>query len=396
VTDDQNWRPPGEAPMPPPRYGEYANDGGFAAPPPPAWTPPPRPGLVPLRPLSFGTLMGAPFQVLRRNPKVTVGSALIIVGIPRIIGNLLFLGALAFLLARVATGTTNSQPALFSGAIAGAILFSLVTLAISVVSSAVLQGIIVSEVARGTLGERLTVRSLWRMSKSRVGALIGWSLLLTAALAVLFLVLGALVLLLSLIPGSGVVLAVLMGFFGLLGVAALAFWLNTKLSLVPSAIVLERLQIRKAVARSWSLTRGFFWRTLGVIVLIGAIVFAVSEIIAVPVTLIASLTTTLANPASLGSSSSDSTAQLLLGQLALQGITSIVTLLVTSILSVVQSSAVALIYLDLRMRKEGLDLKLVRFVEARQAGNGDVADPYLPADDAPAWPAGTYPGYPSA
>jgi hypothetical protein len=39
----------------------------------------------------------------------------------------------------------------------------------------------------------------------------------------------------------------------------------------------------------------------------------------------------------------------------------------------------ALIYIDLRMRKEGLDLQLMRFVDARQAGNADVPDPYLPA-----------------
>ncbi len=42
-----------------------------------------------------------------------------------------------------------------------------------------------------------------------------------------------------------------------------------------------------------------------------------------------------------------------------------------------QSSATALIYIDLRMRKEGLDVELVRFVEARQAGDASVPDPYL-------------------
>jgi hypothetical protein len=44
--------------------------------------------------------------------------------------------------------------------------------------------------------------------------------------------------------------------------------------------------------------------------------------------------------------------------------------------SVVQSAAVALVYLDLRMRKEGLDLELARYVESVAQG-GDVPDPYL-------------------
>ena len=55
----------------------------------------------------------------------------------------------------------------------------------------------------------------------------------------------------------------------------------------------------------------------------------------------------------------------------------VVTVVVTAIGLIVQSSAVALIYIDLRMRKEGLDLELARFVEARQAGDTTVPDPYL-------------------
>jgi hypothetical protein len=55
----------------------------------------------------------------------------------------------------------------------------------------------------------------------------------------------------------------------------------------------------------------------------------------------------------------------------------VVTLVVSAITAVISTAATALIYLDLRMRKEGLDLELVRFVEARQAGSTGLADPYL-------------------
>jgi hypothetical protein len=395
VTDDQNWRAPEGPAAPPPGYSgygpgyQYSPQAGWA-PPPTGWTPPPKPGLIPLRPLTFGTLIGAPFQVLRRNPKVTVGSALLIVGIPRIVGQLLFLGALSFLISRVFLGTSSNQPALIAGAVGGTLLLGLVDFAITIISDAALQGIIVSEVARGTLGERLTARSLWRMCKGRVPALVGWSLIVFAAVIVAGVVLASIVFLLGLIHGAGVVLAILVGLFGLLGLFALAIWLNTKLSLVPSALVLEKLTIRAAVRRSWTLTGGFFWRTFGVIFLVGAIVFGVSEIIAIPVGLVGGFVTTLTNPTSLGTESAASTSQLLLGQLGLQAITSVVTLLVTAILSVVQASAVALIYLDLRMRKDGLDLKLVRFVEARQAGRTDIPDPYLPDAPVPSF-SGQYP-----
>ena len=54
-----------------------------------------------------------------------------------------------------------------------------------------------------------------------------------------------------------------------------------------------------------------------------------------------------------------------------------VTLVFGAIGAVVQAATSALIYVDRRIRTEGLDLELARVVEARQAGR-DVADPYLP------------------
>ena len=68
---------------------------------------------------------------------------------------------------------------------------------------------------------------------------------------------------------------------------------------------------------------------------------------------------------------------LIAGAVVLYILTIIVTIVFGAIAAVVQSSTTALIYIDIRMRKEGLDLELTRFVEARQAGNTSVADPYL-------------------
>ena len=61
---------------PPPAYGQPAYGPLGAYPPPGAggWTPPPKPGLLPLRPMGFGTLLWAPFRTLRRNPAATFGS----------------------------------------------------------------------------------------------------------------------------------------------------------------------------------------------------------------------------------------------------------------------------------------------------------------------------------
>ena len=42
----------------------------------PAWTPASRPGIIPLRPLTFGTILGRSFAALRQNPRVLLGFAL--------------------------------------------------------------------------------------------------------------------------------------------------------------------------------------------------------------------------------------------------------------------------------------------------------------------------------
>jgi uncharacterized membrane protein YciS (DUF1049 family) len=64
-------------------------------------------------------------------------------------------------------------------------------------------------------------------------------------------------------------------------------------------------------------------------------------------------------------------------------LSSAVVAVVTAVGLVLQSATASLLYLDLRMRKEGLDLELLRYVEARQTG-AEVADPYLPQPHAAA------------
>ena len=57
-------------------------------------------------------------------------------------------------------------------------------------------------------------------------------------------------------------------------------------------------------------------------------------------------------------------------------VTMVLSILIGAITSVVQAAVIAVVYIDLRMRTEGLDLELERHVEARDAGL-PVTDPYL-------------------
>ena len=384
---DPDWHPPTNSPDVP-RYGEYAQggapgtpppapSGGYLPGPPPAWTPPPKPGLIPLRPLGFGTLLGAPFQVLRRNPKATFGSALIVQGATLLI-TLLVVGVVSFFaLSRVASAPVDEQDAVEAGAVLTIVLSALVPVALAIVASALLQGVIVLEVSRATLGEKLRLGALWRQVGRRVWPLVGWTLLLSGALLVGVLLIGGLVFVCVLLGGAWIALAVIVGVFGALALVALGAWVTTKTAVVPSLIVLERLSIRQSIRRSWSLTGGFFWRTLGVLLLISVIVNVVAQVVTTPLSLLFSVVLSLIDP--------NAAFEAYIPAGVLYILTLLIALVLGAVTAVVQSAAVALIYIDLRMRKEGLDLELQRFVEA--APGAQATDPYR-AHTAPA-PAGT-------
>ena len=389
--DHQQWRAPdAAAPVPPPAPTDPSSPtapppAGYTYLPPtpvapptvtagaPGWTPPPKPGLIPLRPLTLGDILGGSFRVLRRNPRATFGVSLVLQAIVTVV-TIVVVGLVTWsVLSRVDFSTTEDAETIANGAPFLIGLSALVPVSLSVVVGALLQGIVVLEVSRAALGEKQNAGQLFRRFRGRIGALIGWSALITGAVLVAVgILVGLIVLFVATLGTAGIVLAVLLGLLGLAGGAVLYFWLGTKLSLVPSAIVLERLSIRAAVRRSWTLTHGFFWRTLGIELLVAVILNFATQIASVPLSFLSPLIVGIVDPNGQGG---PTTIAITIGI----GVLSLVlALVVGAIVAVVQAAATALIYIDLRIRTEGLDLELARVVEARQAGE-ELPDPFLPS-----------------
>ncbi len=371
MTDSTSWQPPA-GPAPAAAPSPYA---GPSAPPPagatPGWTPPPKPGLIPLRPLTLGTLLGAAFQVMRRNPRPTFGFAMVVTGAIYLVG-FGVVGVIAFFtFSRIQFATGSDAQTIAAGAFGTVLLSALVPVALAIVGSAILQGIISLEVARATLGEKLRLPGLWRAAKGRIGALIGWSAIISGVVVLAIVIVAVVIALLVALGGvAGIVIGVLLGFlFAAVAVAA-AVWLGTKLALVPSVLMLERLPLRQAIRRSWSLTTGVFWKTFGIIALVYVIIQIATSIISAPLQIFVSFGSTLLNP-------NNAEAGSIVAFAVIYILTIVFGIVFGAIGSIVQSSTPALIYIDIRMRKEGLDLELTRFVEARQAGDASVQDPYL-------------------
>lgn len=366
------YGPPTPPPLPPttPVAGHGAVPASYPPPTPQgAWTPPPRPGLLPLRPLGFGTLLWAPFRTLRRNPAATFGSGLVVQLVSGVATAAVFVPFLAVTMSRLENAAEADADAIMAGTVGGFLLLMLVPIAISVVASAFLQGVMVVEVASGTLGDSLGFGALWRRAARRIWPLIGWTLLVGAALLVGFALLVAIVVLTGMISPVGLAVGIAVAAILALGLAVLGAWIGVKVSLVPSVIVLEHAGIRTAMARSWRLTDGFYWRTFGTLILVGVILNTAANIVVQPVSLVGTLLAVIVDPTGTGAA--------LTITIVTTVVTFVLSLLIGAITAVVQAALVAVIYIDLRMRKEGLDLELERHVEARGAGL-PVEDPYRP------------------
>ncbi|MFB2581168.1 glycerophosphoryl diester phosphodiesterase membrane domain-containing protein [Herbiconiux sp. P15] len=371
------YQQPGYAQQP---YGQpqYApQDGtpawaqqGYAQPTATGWAPPPKPGLIPLRPLGFGTLLGAPFQVVRRNPKATFGSGLI-VQLLIVLVTVLFVGAAAVWAgARTVSAVGSDLDAIEAGNVAIIVVSLLVPLGLSLFASALLQAVLVLEVSRATLGEKRRLGELWKAAFRRILPLTGWFALIALAVVIVIGIVVGLIVLATVLGETGIVLAVVGTVLVGLAALVLGVWLGTKLALVPSVIVLEKLGVFAAMRRSWALTRGNFWRTFGVIALVSVILNFATQILSTPFSFLIPIVATLIDPNNSGSG--------IVAIIVLYFVFLAFTIILSALTSVVQAATVAVVYLDLRMRQEGLDIELTRFVESRQDGDESWPDPYLP------------------
>jgi membrane-anchored glycerophosphoryl diester phosphodiesterase (GDPDase) len=388
-----NWAPPVDPTASGSTSAPYQPAPGAAT---PQWTPPSQPGLVPLRPMTLGTLLGASFRTLRRNPRPLLGLALSTQMLVGILTVAVMVGSLFAMFSRLETVSAENVDEVTAGSIFGIVLANLVPMLLGAAVVALLQGVVVLEVSRAVLGEKLTLRQLWAKARGRFWALIGWTLLLVAATVLVIAVLGGLIALLVVLMGAvGVAIGVAVGILGSLGFVVLAAWVGTKLSLVPSVLMVERRTLGAAIRRSWQLTDGFFWRTFGVQLLVAVILSVAMQVISTPISFLLPMLAFIIDP---NGTNEGLAIAVLLGVYVL--LLAIIVAM-SAIAMVVQSATNGLIYIDLRMRKEGLELDLSRFVEQRDAGSGETDDPYLPSSrqgtargwqatpGQPAWPTST-------
>ena len=216
----------------------------------PQWTPASRPGIIPLHPLTFGTILGRSFAALRHNPKVLLGFGLVVQTVAYLLV-LLGVGGVAVLtFSRLDNVPASSDDfeAIFIGSTAITAIVGFVLGLAAAALGVIVQAVVVSEVAHGALAEKLSLGMLWRRVKPVIWRVIGYSFLLTLAVSVL--------------------IAVVVGVLVLIGFAALpiAIALGVLVVLLAAySLVLDFDQIKTGVENG--APRMFAWRAVFGIVL---------------------------------------------------------------------------------------------------------------------------------
>ncbi|TJY71277.1 hypothetical protein E4J89_03145 [Arthrobacter sp. CAU 1506] len=315
---------------------------------------PPKPGVIPLRPLGVGEILDGAFQAARKNAGAVFGTAVllqvVVSALAWLVGGLI-ISAFGGLQVMANEELTDESAVAFGLSI---IISSLVLGLLSSVGVLVLQGVLAIPTARAAVNQKTGFRLMFALAKGRIGALAVLGLLYLALTAVaLVVIIAGSFFLADQLGVSSVWIIVLI----ILGLTAVSIWIGIKLMLAPAVIIMERAPLFRALARSWQLTNHSWWRTFGIILLCTIIVTVITSVVSMPISFIIGL----AGPLMGDPTSAES-------MLATMGPLTLVSMLLSSIFSAIgyafQAAVIALVYIDLRIRREGFDVVLLREHEA--------------------------------
>ena len=324
-----------------------------------------KPGIIPLRPLSIGDIYQGAFAAIKTNARTMFGFTAALLGVVLVISIATNYAIINLVLPNYLS-PSSPYAAVFtslSGSfsqLGGSLLQALATVLLS--------GLIIVAVSRSVLGRVASSKEVWERTKSKFLPLIGLNIIISI-ISGLMMIIGIAVFFALLASAASTantdreflqdLSIMLVGLFILMVISALVgSYLSIKFSVAPPAMVLENLGVFAAIGRSWSLTRGNFWRLFGINILTAIITSMVAGIFVGIADALGAIFIVVGS-----SSPEDVIASLNTTYILVMVMSTIAQLLILPF----TSSVNALLYIDLRMRKEGLDVELRNAVAEQQA-----------------------------
>ena len=331
-----------------PRPTTYPGYPGYPGQAPPYAAPRPvahKPGAIPLRPLVLTDVFDGAFRIIRYNPQATIGAAVLVSAVAMVVP----------VLVSLATGSTGGlQPDPATGSVSDSQLIHLVTGLGGLLVGSQLQaigllyvsGMIAHVSSAAAVGRKLTMAEAWAATAGKRWRLLGMSFLLGLAVLVAFGLVAAI-----LVVGAvafdaplGALVVTGLGLGMLLVVGYLWFWVRVRALAVP-ALMLEPVGVFGALRRAVALTRGQFWRLLGLLLLVSLVVGVAGAVLRLPFSLVAQVALT-----------TDSGGHGLLIYLLVTGAATVIS---AALMQPFVAAVSALLYLDQRIRKEAYDVELL-------------------------------------
>lgn len=327
--------PYGQQPAGPPG-GPWGSPYGYQGGPPPAA----KPGVIPLRPLGLGEILDGAVTTMRTHWRSVLPITLVVATVVQVLSVL----TQKFLLADLAVSTTaTDDPSELLDDMGSSLAAGAAVQVIQFLGTIAVTAMLTMIFSKAVLGHVSSVSGAWRDARPQLLRLIGLTLLFALGLALVFVVL--------VLPGiltENIGLGALGFFAGVL----LAVWLWIRFSLASPALMLERSTVFRSFGRSAKLVKGAWWRIFGITILTVLIVLIVAAIITMPLQLIGIF--------GFGGgldALEDGSAQTAWGTLIFTAVGAIIA---QTIVMPMQSGVTVLLYVDQRIRREGLDLELAR------------------------------------
>jgi hypothetical protein len=293
-----------------------------------------------LRPLGVGDIVDRVFALYRARPL----PFLAIAAVPYLLLVLVITGvALAFASSFIGIATIVDQvasgaapdPALILPAIGSLVVFAFIVVIAAVVILSAQSAALVAAMGKGYLGKPITIGEAFREGLRAAPTLIVAGLLVFIALIVLWVVL----ILIAALSNQALVFAAA----SLAAIVGTVYIFSSTL-VVPVVATIERVGPIQAIRRSWSLSTGNRWRIIGLQLLLIILNGVINGLLsAVFVTALIS----------------DVTARTIAQQIA--------NVVATVAWAPVQWGTFAILYYDLRVRREAFDLQLAAEALSRQA-----------------------------
>lgn len=324
-----------------------------------------KPGIIPLRPLSIGDIYQGAFAAIKTNARTMFGFTAALLGVALVISV-----GINYAIINLALPSYINAGSPYASALGGAFsAFSQLSgTLLQGLATVLLSGLIVVAVSRSVLGRVASSNEVWERTKSKFLPLIGLNII-TSIISGLMMIIGIILFFIllagvaasaetetELFQGLGITLVGIL--ILMVAGAIVGSYLSIKFSVASPAMVLENLGVFAAIGRSWSLTRGNFWRLFGINILTNIIISVVAGVFGGITSVIGAFSTVVAS-----SSTND-----FMGALSITFIIYMVMTAISLLITLPFSSSVnALLYIDLRMRKEGLDVELRNAVAEQQA-----------------------------